>query len=79
MDWGIARTHLSVRSYGAALGYMGRFKEATGVVEKGCRNACEVNDKFTMGVSHLQHSIVAQLAGSGDDTITHAQEAIKTF
>jgi tetratricopeptide (TPR) repeat protein len=63
--------------YGVSLGYMGRFKEGTEVIEKGYRNACEVNDKFMKGFAQMFHSIVAQLAGYGNDTVTHAQEAIK--
>ena len=66
-------------NYGGALGYMGRFKEATDVIEKGFRKACEVNDKFMMGFTQMFHSVVMQLAGYGDDTITHAQETIKIF
>ena len=65
--------------YGASLGYIGRFKEGTDISEKGFRNACEVNDKFIMGMTQLFHSFVTQLAGYGDDTITHAQEAIKIW
>ena len=64
-------------NYGGALGYMGRFKEATGVLEKGFRNACETDDKFMMGFAQMFHSIVMQLAGYGDNTIALAQEAIK--
>ena len=63
--------------YGASLGYMGRFKEAKSSLEKGLRNACAVNDKLSMATAHMFHSNVAYLAGYGDDTITHAQEAIK--
>jgi len=47
------------------------------MLEKGFRNACEVNDKFMMGWTQLFHSIVMHVAGDGDNTITHAQEAIK--
>jgi tetratricopeptide (TPR) repeat protein len=64
---------------GGALGYMGRFKDGADVVEKGFRNACEVNDKFMMGQAQLLHSIVMHVAGDGDNTITHAQEAIKIY
>ncbi|PKN37434.1 MAG: hypothetical protein CVU62_10625 [Deltaproteobacteria bacterium HGW-Deltaproteobacteria-2] len=64
-------------NYGGSLGYMGRFKEATDVLEKGLRNAGEVDDKMEMGFAHMYHSIVAQLAGYEDDTIIHAQQAIK--
>lgn len=65
--------------YGASLGYMGRFKEANSALEKGLRNACAVNDKLSMAVAHMFHATVAHLAGYGDDTITHAQEAIKIY
>ena len=36
--------------YGASLGWMGRFKEGTDILEKGFRNACEVNDKLVWGL-----------------------------
>jgi tetratricopeptide (TPR) repeat protein len=62
---------------GASLGCLGRFKEGTAVVEKGFRNAYEVNDKYEMGFTQLFHSIVTYFAGYGDSTIAHAQEAIK--
>jgi tetratricopeptide (TPR) repeat protein len=65
--------------YGVSLGWMGRFKEGTDVVEKGFRNACEINDKFEMGFTQLMHSSITYLAGYGDNTIMHAQKAIKTF
>jgi class 3 adenylate cyclase/tetratricopeptide (TPR) repeat protein len=63
--------------YGASLGYMGRFKEGIDVLEKGFRNACEVNDKFMMGMTQIFHTSATHVAGDGDNTITHAQEAIK--
>jgi len=63
--------------YGASLGWMGRFKEGADVVEKGFRNACEVNDKFAMGMTQLMYSIIVYQAGYGDETIAHAQESIK--
>ena len=65
--------------YGAALGWMGRFKEGVDVLEKGFRNAFEVNDKFKMGFTHMHHSVLMYWAGYGDDTIMHAQEAIKLY
>jgi tetratricopeptide (TPR) repeat protein len=65
--------------YGCSLGWMGRFKEGIEVVEKGFQNACEINDKFEMGFTQLMHSGVTYFAGYGDNTITHAQKAIKTF
>ena len=39
--------------YGHSLAWMGRFKEGTDVLEKGFRNACEVNDKFVMGFTQV--------------------------
>jgi len=65
--------------YGASLGNMGRFKEANSALEKGLRNACAVNDKLEMAAAHIFHSTLAHLAGYADDTITHAQEAIKIY
>ena len=65
--------------YGGALGYMGRFKEGADVSEKGFRSAREANDKFMMGFTQMYHSIVMHVAGDGDNTITHAQEAIKIW
>jgi tetratricopeptide (TPR) repeat protein len=56
---------------------MGRFKEGVDVLEKGFRNACEVNDKFMMGVTQGMHSTIMYFAGYGDKTIALAQEAIK--
>ena len=58
---------------------MGRFKEGIDILEKGFRNACEVNDKFGMGITQVMYSFVTHMAGYGDSTITHAQEAIKIF
>jgi len=63
--------------YGGSLGYMGRFKEGADVIEKGFRNACEVNDKWMMGNAQIFHATLTDLAGDGDNTIALAQEAIK--
>jgi class 3 adenylate cyclase/tetratricopeptide (TPR) repeat protein len=65
--------------YGTALGWMGKIKEGTGVVEKGFRNACEVNDKYEMGFTQMMHSNIAYFAGYGDNTVSHAQKAIKIY
>jgi class 3 adenylate cyclase/tetratricopeptide (TPR) repeat protein len=65
--------------YGTALGWMGRFKEGTDVLEKGFRNACETNDKYHMGLAKFMRSTVAYLVGYGDKTIAYAQEAIKIY
>jgi tetratricopeptide (TPR) repeat protein len=65
--------------YGTSLGWMGRIKEGTDVLEKGFRNACEVNDKWGMGLTQMLHSTIPYWAGYGDDTITHAQEAINIY
>jgi tetratricopeptide (TPR) repeat protein len=64
---------------GLSLGWMGRFKEGEDIFEKGFRNACEVNDKFMMGMTQLFHSMLMHVAGDGDKTISLAQEAIKIF
>jgi tetratricopeptide (TPR) repeat protein len=65
--------------YGTALGWMGRIKEGAGFIEKGFRNACAINDKFEMGFTQVIHSTLTLWAGDGDNTITHAQKAIKTL
>ncbi len=65
--------------YGISLGLMGRFKEGADVIEKGFRIACEVNDKFMMGLTQMMFSAITFYAGYGDRTIAHAQEAIKSF
>jgi len=65
--------------YGCSLAWMGRFKEGVNVIEKGFRNACEVNDKFEMGFTQQLQAVAMYYAGYGDNTITHAQRAIKTF
>lgn len=65
--------------YGTSLGWVGKFKEGTDVLEKGFLNACEVNDKFNMGWTKCMHSTVPYLVGDGDKTIALAQEAIKIF
>ena len=62
---------------GHSLAWMGRFKEGTDILEKGFRNACEVNDKFMDGVYTSDVRLCNATAGYGDSTITHAQEAIK--
>jgi tetratricopeptide (TPR) repeat protein len=56
---------------------MGRFKEGTDILEKGFRNACEVNDKFLMGCAQGIYASATHTAGYGDITIAYAQEAIK--
>jgi tetratricopeptide (TPR) repeat protein len=58
---------------------MGRFKEGTDILDKGFRNACETNDKFGMGITQVMYPSVTYWAGYADDTITHAQEAIKIY
>jgi tetratricopeptide (TPR) repeat protein len=65
--------------YGMSLGWLGKIKEGTDVLEKGYRNACAVNDKFDMGFTQMMLSTVTYFAGYGDSTIAHAQEAIKTL
>jgi tetratricopeptide (TPR) repeat protein len=79
LGMGISVYSLICAYCGCALGWMGKFKEATDVSEKGFRNACEVNDKFTMGVTQMNHSTITYFAGYGDKTIALAQEAIKIF
>jgi predicted ATPase/class 3 adenylate cyclase len=64
---------------GISLGWMGRFKEGTDALEKGFRNACEVNDKFMMGFTQMNHAALSYWAGYEDETIAHAQEAIKIY
>ena len=64
---------------GGALGWTGRFKEGTDFIEKGFRNAFEVNDKFGMGLTQVMFPSVTYWAGYGDGTITHAKEAIKIY
>ena len=59
---------------------MGRLKEGIDIIEKGFRNACEVNDKYGMGITQMLHFFRdAHLQDTGIDTIAHAQEAIKIF
>jgi len=65
--------------YGVALAWMGRFKEGSNILEKGYRNACEVNDKFMMGFIQMFSCAITYWAGYGDSTIAHAQEAIKIY
>ena len=48
-------------------------------MEKGFRNACEVNDKFGMGVAQGGYASVMHTAGYGNSTVAHAQEGIKIF
>ena len=62
---------------GYQLAWMGRFKEGTDILEKGFRNACEVNDKFWMGVTQGMYASATHTAGYGNSTIAHAQEGIK--
>ena len=76
---GISPYSLICVFYGASLGWMGRFKEGTDVLEKGFRNACKVNDKFIMGLTQIFHSFVTYFAGYGNKTIALAQEAIKIY
>jgi len=63
--------------YGAALGWRGQFMEGDCVLDKGFRNACDVNDKFNMGYIRMFHSTLMYWAGYGDATIRYAKEAIK--
>jgi tetratricopeptide (TPR) repeat protein len=64
---------------GYSLGMLGRFKEGTGVIEKGFRIACEANDKYEMGQTQNWLSMLTYFAGYGDSTIMHSQKAIKIF
>ncbi|MBN2178511.1 MAG: AAA family ATPase [Deltaproteobacteria bacterium] len=64
---------------GHQLAWLGRFKEGNDVLEKGFRNACEVNDKFGMGMTQVMYASVTYAAGCGDSTIMHAKEAIKIY
>ena len=52
-EWGLAFTQSICVLYGTSLGWMGRLKEGTDVLEKGFRNACEVNDKFNDGIDTI--------------------------
>ena len=63
--------------YGHSLAWMGRFKEGIDFLEKGFRNACQVNDKFGMGVAQTFYSSAEHVAGYAKNTIMHAQESIK--
>ncbi|MDT8272044.1 MAG: adenylate/guanylate cyclase domain-containing protein [Desulfomonilia bacterium] len=64
---------------GAALNFLGRFEEAATMLEKGLRNAREVNDWFEIGNGEFQYSVLMMLKGDGDGTIAHAREAIRSF
>jgi tetratricopeptide (TPR) repeat protein len=64
---------------GHSLAWMGNFKEGTDVLEKAFRNACEVNDKFSMGMAQAFYASVTHTAGYGNSTIMRAQDTIKIF
>jgi class 3 adenylate cyclase len=51
--------------YGTSLGWMGRFKEGTDVLEKAFQNTRENNDKYYMGVTSVLRSTLPYWAGYG--------------
>jgi tetratricopeptide (TPR) repeat protein len=62
--------------HGTALNFLGHFEEAMTVLEKGIRNAHEVNDWFEIGNGEFQYSVLLMFKGDGDGAIAHAREAI---
>jgi tetratricopeptide (TPR) repeat protein len=64
---------------GMSLAWLGKIKEGTDVLEKGFRNAYEVNDKSFMGPTKMTFCAITYWAGYGEDTIAYAQEAIKIY
>ena len=60
-------------------GFLGEFAEGKIVLEKGLRNAWEINDRFITGWVELSYSILSYFEGDGDSVVDHAQKSIKCF
>jgi hypothetical protein len=64
---------------GNGLAFLGKFEEGKVVLEKGFKNALELNEKNGMGWVELQHSVLSYLEGDANNTLDHAQGAFKYF
>jgi len=62
---------------GNVLACLGKFEEGKAALDKGFKNALEVNDKYTKGWVQLNFAGFSYFKGDGDNTIDHAQKAIK--
>jgi len=64
---------------GTALNFLGRFEEAATMLEKGIRNARELNDWWEIGNGEFHYSTLLFFRGDGDGTIAHARESLLSF
>jgi len=62
---------------GLSLGWIGKFKRACLLCEKGNHSATVVNDARTLGMCHYLHGIVLGFKGELDSAIEHFEAAIK--
>jgi len=64
-------------SWGLALGHMGNFEEGKALLERGLKNAHELNDKLTMALVEWYYSELTYCEGDAERTIDKVQKAIK--
>jgi tetratricopeptide (TPR) repeat protein len=77
---GGANVYSMISGYcGMSSGFLGEFTEGKIVLEKGLRNAWEINDRFITGWGEVSHSVFSYFEGDGDSVVDHAQKAIKCF
>jgi len=62
---------------GSSMGFLGRFDEARAVLQMGLENAFELDDKYGIGFVEFFHAAIFFWQGDGENTVAHAQKAIK--
>ncbi len=75
--WGFNVYAAIFATYAYALSFLGDFKEAESLCEKGLRITHEIDDLYCIGYIEQFYSLALCIKGDGDRAIKHAQDAVK--
>lgn len=64
---------------GSALGWLGKMDEGKAMLDKGLKNALDVNDRFETGFIELMYSTLFYWEGNGVKTVEYARRSIDYF
>ena len=64
---------------GSALGWLGKMEEGKALLNKGLKNALEVDDRFETGFIELMYSTLLYWEGDGIKTVDYARKSIDYF
>lgn len=62
---------------GAAMGYLGNFREGQALCEKGLRFALETNDPYSLVITELHCGLLFNVKGDGGDAVKHSENGIR--